>query len=127
MSARPSIPILADAPSAVGAASACSACAAGHAGPVCRTAIGEACAAAELSGPSAELQRLLAALGQRLGFAPDAPELGGVRRLRVQPGEVELHLALQARCGAAERAEAAFDTLRTLLPDTDIYVMPVAV
>ncbi len=124
MSARPSIPILAETPSTDGG---CSACAAGSTGPICRTALGEACVAAELSGPGPELQRLLAALGQRLGFAPEAPELGGVRRLHVQPGEVELHLALQARCGAAERAEAAFDTLRTLLPDTDIYVMPVTV
>jgi hypothetical protein len=35
---------------------------------------------------------------------------------------VELQLAVDPRCGGAELADAAFQTLRRLLPDTDIYV-----
>ena len=44
--------------------------------------------------------------------------------LRVLPGEVELQLALSRRCGGNDLAERAFQTLRSLLPDTDIYVTP---
>lgn len=80
-----------------------------------------------LSGPQDQLQRVLAALGQRLGFQAESPGLGGVRGLRIGAGEVELQLLLPpAHCGAAARAETAFETLRGLLPDTDIYVVPVA-
>ena len=35
-------------------------------------------------------------------------------------------LAWPACCGGAEFAETAFDTLRGLLPDTDIYVVAAA-
>lgn len=86
------------------------------------------CAATELVGPQDELRRLLVALGQRLGFAPEAPEQAGVLALRLSPGEVELRLALPARCSGegAAQAEAAFQALRGLLPDTDIYVTQAA-
>ena len=104
------------------APSGCGACLHGDAAPVCRSVLGEPCAAATLSGPAPELQRLLQALAPRLGFAPGAPEQAGVCGLHVQPGEVELQLALPA-CGEGARlAETAFDTLRGLLPNTDIYV-----
>ncbi len=81
-----------------------------------------ACNHTELAGPSDELTRVLGALGRRLGFQPEAPERAGVRALRITPDEVELQLAWPARCGGAEFAETAFDTLRGLLPDTDIYI-----
>ena len=42
------------------------------------------------------------------------------------PGEVDLRLAV-ARChGGAALCDSAFQTLRSLLPDTDIYVIPAA-
>ena len=62
----------------------------------------------------------MAALAQRLGFEPGT--VGLVRALHVQPGEVELRLAVHRHCGGAELADTAFQTLRGLLPDTDIYV-----
>jgi len=81
-----------------------------------------ACSATAYSGPADQLARVMGALGRRLGFAPDAPEKAGVRALRITPDEVELELAWPAHCGGIEFAETAFDTLRGLLPDTDIYV-----
>lgn len=87
--------------------------------PVCRAALGEGCEAPQFSGPADELARLLKALAPVLG----APETGGlVRALHVQDGEVELQLALRADCGGAALADEAFQMLRSLLPDTDIYV-----
>ena len=99
-------------------ASGCGAClhSAGD-DPVCRVSVGEACAAPELSGPPDELDRLLAALAPVLGAAQGS---GRVRALHVQPGEVAL--TLHADFGAAVLVDQAFQTLRGLLPDTDIYV-----
>ena len=74
-------------------------------------------------GPQAEVQRVMQALARRLGFQADAPELAGVRSLRIADGEVELQLAGPLGCAGSERAETAFDTLRSLLPDTDLYVI----
>ena len=64
----------------------------------------------------------MAALSAQLGCAPDGAGL--VRSLRLQPGEVELRLAMPAHCAGAELTDTAFQTLRRLLPDTDIYVLP---
>lgn len=101
---------------------ACGGCSHGAGLAACHVPPGQPCPPAELSGPRAEVQRVLAALGHRLGFAPDAPERAGVRALRLAPGEAELQLALPAHCAGIEFAETAFDTMRALLPDTDIYV-----
>ena len=93
-------------------------------GPVCSVVMGEDCAAPRLSGPPDELQRLLGALGQQLGYPADGAGL--VQALHVLPGEVDLRLAV-ARChGGAALCDSAFQTLRSLLPDTDIYVTPAA-
>lgn len=109
------------------APSACSACGQALAGEsACYTPLGEDCLATVLSGPADQLKRVLDALGQRLGFAPDRPELGGVRGLQIDGDEVVLRLALPTDGSAPARAEAAWDTLRALLPDTDIYVNPAA-
>jgi hypothetical protein len=90
-------------------------------GPVCRSVLGEACVAPALTGPADALSRLLQALTPVLG----APETSGlVRALHVQDGEVELQLAVRADCGGAALADSAFQALRGLLPDTDIYVLP---
>jgi hypothetical protein len=91
-------------------------------GPVCRAMVDQPCEAPQLSGPADQLARLMAALSAQLGCAPDGAGL--VRSLRLQPGEVELRLAVPAHCAGAELTDTAFQTLRGLLPDTDIYVMP---
>jgi len=75
----------------------------------------------ELTGPADELARLLQALTPVLGALETS---GLVRALHVQDGEVELQLAVRADCGGAALADDAFHTLRKLLPDTDIYVLP---
>lgn len=117
---HPSIPIhVLDAPSHP----ECQSCTPGAGGPVCRAVAGQACDAPELSGPVLEVQRLIAALSQALDFPLAHPEAGGVRALRVQAGEVELTLDYGRGC-ASDLAERAFQTLRGLLPDTDIYVLP---
>jgi hypothetical protein len=100
----------------------CGGCGHGDGLAACRMPTGQPCPPAELIGPQEDLQRVLLALGKRLGFAPQAPEQAGVRALRLAPGEAELQLALPAHCAGIEMAETAFDTLRRLLPDTDIYV-----
>lgn len=91
-------------------------------GPTCRSAVGEPCEAPVLSGPHDEVQRLLDALAQSLTDGEGRSGLGLVRRLRVEPGEVELALAVDPHCAGALVADTAFQTLRALLPDTDIYV-----
>lgn len=107
------------------AAAGCGACLHGDDGaPVCRSLPGDACAAPELSGPADELQRLMTALAPLLGRGEGAAlpmDSRLVRALHVQPGEVALQLAVGRDCGAA-LADSAFQTLRGLLPDTDIYV-----
>ncbi len=116
-SAMHTIPIHSNQPAA-----GCRGCVSGAGnGPVCRSVLGEACAAPELRGPADALQRLLLALTPVLG----APGTSGlVRALHVQDGEVELQLAVRADCGGAALADSAFQMLRSLLPDTDIYVLP---
>jgi hypothetical protein len=100
----------------------CGGCARPDASAACPAHAVQPCEATELVGPGEELQRVLAALAQRPGFAADAPQLVGVRALRLEAGEAELQLAWPAHCGGAAFADTAFDTLRQLLPDTDIYV-----
>lgn len=90
-------------------------------GPVCRTALGEPCAAPTFSGPADALARLKHALAPVLGALDSS---GLVRALHVADGEVELQLALRADCGGAALADSAFQALRGVLPDTDIYVLP---
>lgn len=104
------------------AAAGCGHCGHGTAAAACGSPAGLACDQTELAGPSDQLARVLGVLGRRLGFEPEAPERAGVRALRITPDEVELQLAWPARCGGTAFAEAAFDTLRGLLPNTDIYV-----
>lgn len=100
----------------------CQACLQASSGPVCRSVLGEPCGAPELHGPAPEVQRLLMALGQSLGLPVDGAENRVVRSLALGDGEVELRLTVSPRCGGAELADTAFQTLRRLLPDTDIYV-----
>jgi hypothetical protein len=121
-SALHTIPILPASGGGCAPAAGCGGCLHGTAsGPVCRTLLGEPCAAPTLSGPADALDRLRQALAPVLG-ALDSNGL--VRALHVQDGEVELQLALRADCGGAALADSAFQALRSVLPDTDIYVLP---
>ena len=92
--------------------------------PVCRAVLGEACAAPRLAGLPQDVRRVMAALGLTLGFDADVADAGAgvVRSLSVQPGEVDLSLVAGRQCGGSALADAAFQALRSLLPDTDIYV-----
>ena len=87
------------------------------------------CAAPQLQGDPALLQQALSALrGVR------DPVQGGnlvgmqlVQALRVEGGEAELTLTYPHGCGAARlMAEDAFQVLRRVLPDTDVYVLHAA-
>lgn len=111
---------------AVPGVSGCGHCLRGEDGePVCRTVRGDASEAPQFSGPDDEVQRLMAALAPVLGFADESgPRAGAglVQALNVLPGEVALRLVVGRHCGSATLADSAFEALRGLLPDTDIYV-----
>lgn len=87
-------------------------------------AAGTPWAAPRLRGEPAQLRRVLgaleAALQARLGWR--LPAGSWLHELRLDEGEafVAITPALGGACGPP--AEVAFDTLRRLLPDTDIYV-----
>jgi len=75
-------------------------------------------------GPAPQAWRLVTALeaavhGQLQGLAPITRWL---RELRLGEGEVLVLIAPGLGCDGMDAAEIAFDTLRHLLPDTDIYV-----
>jgi len=75
-----------------------------------------------LSGPPERVEHLRAALeaavARGLGQAPT----GWLRELRLDDGEAFVGVAPHLGHDGIESAEIAFDTLRRLLPDTDIYV-----
>ncbi len=103
------------------AGSGCGACLHTAQGPVCRSAVGQSCEAPRLSGPQHQVQRVMDELGIALtANGGSAVEL--VRSLRLDDGEAELVLAVAPQCSGALLADAAFEVLRRLLPDTDIYV-----
>jgi hypothetical protein len=70
------------------------------------------------------VERLLAAVEADLAqhITEPAGASGLVRALRLEDGEAELILTLAPRCGGQVLADCAFQTLRRMLPDTDIYV-----
>lgn len=102
--------------------SACGNCLQSVYGPVCQDSLGEPCNEPALCGQPEQVARLMHALDTALGGTAAQPGRRWVRALTVEPGEVELTLAFGPRCGGAELAAAAFEALRGLLPDTDIYV-----
>lgn len=105
----------------------CGGCMASESGPRCRTHVtGEACSHPQLAGQQELVARVLQELNRRV-VDPDAGrgivDLQWVRALRIADGEAELTLSFAPVCGPAqELSESAFDTLRRLLPDTDVYV-----
>jgi len=114
------VPIVAETQSA---SQGCGACAQGNNGPVCQFSLPVGDAGPEFEGPDAEVQRLMAALLPCLS----SDGVAGARRVRslhVRPGEVELTLNIGPKCQGAAMADDAFQVLKTLLPETDIYVLP---
>lgn len=116
---------------AMGAATGCGACLSSASGPQCRDHVtGEACAHPRLSGRDDLLGRVLRELNAHVvdpGTRRGVVDLQWVRALRIDDGEAELTLSFAPQCGPGKgMAEAAFETLRRLLPDTDVYVRNVA-
>ena len=81
-----------------------------------------------LLGEAARLQQVVGELVRVLDIEVGlrAPTEFWLRELRLADDEAELSLAHNLPHCGAELAQAAFDTLRRLLPDTDIYVRTVA-
>jgi hypothetical protein len=105
-------------------AGGCGHCLTSSAGPVCRSDVGERCLAPVLAGPAALVERLMAELDRVLAVQADgeATASGLIHALMLRDGEAELTLGVSRRCGGALLADTAFQTLRRLLPDTDIYI-----
>ena len=78
----------------------------------------------QLLGPADRLQALLASLRPAIDIELGAAVEPGawLRSLRLDDDEAEVTLAPGLACRAVGVASAAFDTLRRLLPDTDIYI-----
>ena len=100
----------------------CGACLHSATGPQCQQSVDEPCQAPQLVGSPEELSRLVAALAHDLGWSGGRLDGHLVRALKVAPGEAELTLAVAPVGSGASLAQAAFETLRRLLPDTDITV-----
>jgi hypothetical protein len=108
-------------------AAGCGACPSADADSTCKAAPpAQPCEHPQLSGPSERVAWLLRELDRHVVDAAAGRgivELGWVKGLRVEPGEVELTLGLAPACGGGRMlTDAAFHHLRGLLPDTDIYV-----
>ena len=107
--------------------SGCGGCVTSDAGPRCRSQVtGEACLHPELAGRTEQLAQVLQELNRQV-VDPDAGrgivDLHWVKALRIQDGEAELTLSFTPGCGPGKQlSETAFQTLRRLLPDTDVYV-----
>lgn len=123
----PVIPLAATATPA--ATTPCGHCLHSSAGPVCQVEPSAAPGEARLEGPPEELATVMQALDHDLSLvrhhdqsALPLSRSGLVRSLSLSADEVMLVLAVAPRCGGAQLAETAFQTLRRLRPDTDIYV-----
>ena len=106
-----------------GTTQGCGACAPGNSGPVCQFTLPGGATEPEFAGPAPEVQRLMAALTPCLSN-DGVPAARRVRSLYVRPGEVELTLNVGPQCQGAAMADDAFQVLKGLLPETDIYVLP---
>jgi hypothetical protein len=108
-----------------GASGGCGACLSSAAGPVCRSTLRLDAPAPRFEGPPELVSQLVAELDAALAVQrPDDPEATTslVHSLSVAHGEAELTLAVASRCAGAHLVDVAFQALRRLLPDTDIYV-----
>lgn len=108
-----------------GASGGCGACLSSSAGPVCRATLCPDAHPQHFEGPPELVRQLVAELDAALAVQrPDDPDAATslVHSLTVGEGEAELKLAVASRCAGAHLVDAAFQALRRLLPDTDIYV-----
>jgi hypothetical protein len=93
-------------------------------GRVCVGDYGQPCARPRLQGDPAVLQRALGALRGVADAEGNLVDRQRIQALRVEDGEAELTLTLPAGCGAGRAlADDAFQVLRRLFPDTDVYVL----
>lgn len=120
------IPIACAAPeTGSGSTGGCSACLSSAAGPVCRSTLNPGSQPQRFDGPPELVRHLVAELDAALAVQrPDDPDATTslVHSLSVVDGEAELTLAVASRCAGAHLVDVAFQALRRLLPDTDIYV-----
>ena len=82
--------------------------------------------APRLSGDASRIEPLLARLAPQMQQVFGHPVDAGVwlASLRVSPGQAHLALAPGLACRAGVVAELAFEAMRELLPDTDLYIDP---
>jgi metal-sulfur cluster biosynthetic enzyme len=107
--------------------SGCGHCLAADSGPKCRSLVtSQACAQPQLAGRAEQLQQVMQALNHHVvdpAAGRGIVDLQWVKALRIGDGEAELTLSFAPACGPGkELSESAFQTLRRLLPDTDVYV-----
>lgn len=105
---------------------ACGGCADAQRDRLCpASALGQPCAAPALQGAPEQIRLVMASLAKVIDAdaGRSIVELQLVKALRIEAGEAELTVTFSPRCGNAKHlAEDAFQTLRRVLPDTDIYV-----
>ena len=75
-----------------------------------------------LSGQPEQVEQVRAALEAAVHLALGHTPPGWLRELRLAEGEAFVGVAPDLGRDGVESASIAFDTLRHLLPDTDIYV-----
>lgn len=110
---------------ASGATEGCGACLSSAAGPVCRSTLCGNTLPQRFEGPPELVRQLVTELDAALAVQrADDPDVTHslVHSLCLADGEAELTLAVATRCAGAQLVDAAFQALRRLLPDTDIYV-----
>lgn len=77
-----------------------------------------------LSGPASRVEGLLGALGTVMATQFGRPVAPGewLQALRLADGEAVLRLRRDLGCRTGDIGGAAFETMRRLLPDTDIFI-----
>ena len=77
-----------------------------------------------LQGPSEGLKKVMGALGPSIQSAFGRPVVPGewLQALELGNGEASVQLRRDLGCRTRDVAGNAFETLRRLLPDTDIYI-----
>lgn len=100
----------------------CAGCHTSPGGPVCRADLGEPCLSPALQGPSSAVQQVMAHLQDAWFAEIGLPASGLVRALTLTADEADLTLTCGPRGAGARMADVAFQTMRRLLPNTDIYV-----
>jgi metal-sulfur cluster biosynthetic enzyme len=112
-------------PVSVTSGEGCGGCSADTRPQSCHAGLGDPCLAPHLSGRSELLRRAMDSLRHVVDpeRGRNLVDLHLVQSLHIDDGEAELTVTFPRGCGSARRlAEEAFQSLRGVLPDTDIYV-----